>query len=246
MRPLIKFTLMILAILPMMVAILPFWMLGLERWRRKVVSLTYAIQARIIGLQVHRVGRSSSDRPLLVVSNHCGYLDIFTLGAAMPISFTPKSDIRWWPLVGWCCTLSGCVYIERKPSRLPQAQKRIQQALKRGRVICLFAEGTTNDGTHLKPFKSGFFSLAEHEPGLMVQPVALRYTHKEGQALDEQGRSHVAWYGDITLLPHLMRLLSWRSIRAEVVYLPPVSMAQFDSRKALAKHCEDAIRGALY
>lgn len=245
MRAPIKFLLMVLAILPLMVLIFPFWLIRWERMRQVVVSFTYAILAYIIGVRIVRIGKPATHRPLLVISNHSGYADIYALGAAMPIAFTPKSDIRWWPIVGWCCHLSGCVFIERKPSRLPEAQQAIRRALKSGRAICLFAEGTTNDGTHIKPFKSGFFSLAEEDPELLVQPVALRYTHRNGIPLDAAGRAEVAWHGDVTLVPHMMRFLSWRNVTAEVQFLTPVSLSDFASRKELAQHCHRVIAQQL-
>lgn len=246
MRATARLLLMLCILIPMMCVIFPFWALGMEPQRKRFSHLTSRMLCHAIGLRVRCVGAPDTHRPLLAISNHCSYADIFVLGAAIPISFTPKSDIRLWPLVGWCCALSGCVFIERKAGKLPQAQKQIEQGLKMGRTVCLFAEGTTNDGTHLQHFKSGFFSLAEAIPELHLQPIALRYTHRNGQPLDAAGRRQIAWHDkDATLLPHLMRFLSWRSVDVEVVFLPVVTPAQGATRKSLAAQCEQLIGEAL-
>jgi 1-acyl-sn-glycerol-3-phosphate acyltransferase len=239
MRATYKFLLLILFLLVVLLPAAIVTILGMEKTRQRVVQWVFRKLCDIFGLNISTKGTLPAHRPLLLVSNHCSYLDILVLGSAGPLSFTPKSDIKTWPLINLCCMVSGCVFVERKPARLPTTRKAIHKALQKGRVICLFPEGTTNNGTDLKPFKSGFFSLAESEVGLMVQPVSLRYTHRDDHPLDEPGRSEIAWYGnDTTLLPHLMRVLSSRRIQAEIVFHPPLTMTDYPTRKELAKACE--------
>lgn len=212
---------------------------GLEKARQRFVGVVFRVLAQIMGVRPVLSGEPSRERPLLIVSNHTSYLDIIAIGAVMQISFLPKSDIKGWPLVGWCCYLSGCVFVERKPGKLPKTRLAIHRALQKGRVICLFAEGTTNDGTHLHPFKSGFFSLAEDAPGLMVQPVSLQYISRNGKMLDEDGRRQVAWYGEDTqLLPHLFGLMGSNEITVAITCYEPLRAADFASRKLLCAACE--------
>ncbi len=213
-----------------------------ERWRQAYVRWVFRCLCAIIGMRVRVHGRLDTHRPLLLVSNHTSYLDIFALGAAAPLSFTPKNDIKAWPLVNLCCVLSGCVFVERKPSKLPATRQAIHRALQNGRVICLFPEGTTDDGHRLKPFKSSFLSLAEAEPGLKVQPASLRYTHRNGQALDAAGRRAIAWIDELALMPHLMRVLSARRIDVSVRFHEPLTLARFASRKELTQACEAVVK----
>lgn len=246
MRALFTFIVMILIVVAMLLPVAVAQILGLERLRKKLVHLTYLTLLRVVHIRLDVQGTFSEHRPLLVVANHCSYADIFVLGAAAPISFTPKSSIRWWPLVGWCCALSGCVFIDRKASKLPETQKVIHEKLALGRAICLFAEGTTNDGTKMHPFKSGFFSLAEGEKDMWVQPVTVAYTHINGERLDEQSRKNIAWFGEeTTLLPHLMRFLSFKTVQASVVFHEPVTMDAFESRKSLCAHVENVVKNSL-
>lgn len=244
-RPIIKMLLLLVTLLAIQVPIALLCILKLESARQRAVLVVFKILARILGLRVHVQGAPSDRRPLMIVANHSSYADIFSLGAATPISFTPKSDIKFWPLVGWCCWLSACVFIERKPSKLPLIREHIKQGLKLGRPIALFAEGTTNNGRELKPFKSGFFSLAENEEGLLIQPATIVYTHRNGVALKPEQRSDVAWYGDALLIPHLFNFLSWRTIDVTIHFHEPVTMMQYKNRKALCQHCEQTIQACL-
>lgn len=242
---LVRLILLVISVPAMMVLILPFWAVGLDAIRRRLAGLTFRLVRIIFGMKVHCEGGLSEHRPLLVISNHCSYLDIIALGSSLPVAFTPKSEIRSWPVIGLCCYLAGCVFVERTPKAIQQTKAEIASKLQMGRVMCIFAEGTTNDGTHLKPFKSSLFSLAEIIPEMKVQPVALCYDKINGQRLDANGRAQLAWYDDMALVPHL-----WRSLhcwRIDVV-LKPLATIDSDthtSRKALCEASETAIRSAL-
>ena len=120
--------------------------------------------------------------------------------------------------------------------------------LKERRNIVLFAEGTSSDGNRLLPFKSALFSVAERNVGgapLAVQPVTIAYTRLDGMPLGRPIRPFVAWYGDMELAPHLWFALGLGRITAVVRFHPPVTLAAFGSRKALAGHCEQTIGAAL-
>lgn len=228
----------------MCVCALP-WALHLEKLRQWAVRFTIRVANRIAGIRTQVSGVLSPHRPLLVVSNHSSYADILALGAAFPVSFTPKSDIKYWPLIGWCCYVAGCVFVERKASRLTQTRRQIESKLRMGRPICLFAEGTTGNGSQLKPFKSGFFSLSEGIDNLMVQPVTVAYTHINGARINDEERLQIAWVDDISLLPHFWRFLSFRSVTVQLVCHAPLHAAAFDSRKTLCQQCETVIATSL-
>ncbi len=245
MRAALKFTVFSLWLLLMVLVCLLPWALHLEALRRRLVSFTFRVAVRLLGLRVIVHGPPATQRPLLVVSNHSSYADIYALGAVMPVSFTPKSDIKSWPFINLCCYVSGCVFIERKASKMQQVRQEIASRLRMGRPICLFAEGTTSNGTQLKPFKSGFFSLAEGIEDLFVQPVTIAYTHINGQAINAQERLQIAWIDDTALLPHFWHFLSFRSVTVQVVCHAPVRAAAFDSRKALCLSCETEIAHSL-
>src|SRR5271154_5097081 len=49
----------------------------------------------------------------LLVSNHLSYLDILAISAITPAVFVAKSEVRRWPVIGWCAARAGTVFVER-------------------------------------------------------------------------------------------------------------------------------------
>jgi len=235
------FLLMILLfLLPILLANL----LRLHALRGILLRWYYRFSGRFWGVRVATQGRVAPERPLLIVSNHCTYLDIPALGQVVDVRFTPKAEIRYWPLIGWLCLIAGCVFIERSRSKTDANRGLLRRALKERMAISLFPEGSTNDGKALLPFRSSFFSLAEEsfngEP-LKVQPVCLRYAQPDGAPLSAEAMRKIAWIGEDEFVPHLWEYLKTPGTLATVTFLEPVSLAQFTDRKELARHCEEAI-----
>ena len=52
----------------------------------------------------------------------------------------------------------------------------------------------------------------------------------------------IAWYGDMQLKPHLLKLVGIRSIKVKLTYLEPVNTQNFENRKDLSNHLEESIR----
>lgn len=233
--------LIILFLLPLQFALL----LHIKTLRDKVLQCFYFLSGRCWGVTVQREGKVCDARPLLVVSNHSSYLDITVLGQLAPVRFTPKSEIRSWPLIGWLAVLAGCVFIERRRDKTTQARKELEAVLGRGEVISLFPEGSTNDGSELLPFHSSFFSLAEMQvqgKPLSVQPVSIIYTKKDGTPLNRAEMDKVAWYAEMEFVPHLWEYLQTDGVRAKVIFHSPLTLAEVGGdRKALARRSEEII-----
>lgn len=236
--------LIIVFLVPMLLAIL----LGLGEWHNRLLQRFYGLGASLWAVRIRQQGSISTARPLLVVSNHSSYLDIPVMGQAGPLKFTPKSEIRHWPLIGWLCVMAGCVFIERRRDKTPEARKKLEAVLRQGNVISLFPEGSTNDGAYLKHFHTSFFSLAEIAIDgelLQVQPVSIVYSKPDGIPLTRAEMDKVAWYDEMTFVPHLWEFLQTEGVLATVICHAPVTIAETDGdRKALAKYCEGVIAEA--
>ena len=161
-----------------------------------------------------------------------------------PLSFTPKLEIRSWPIIGFFCVLADCVFIERKPKDMQRAQAEMAARLHKGKVLALFPEGTTGDGFHVKSFKSGFLNLVEAHD-LPLQPVTMAYTHIGKVPLSAATRELVAWIGDADFATHFWRLLQFPSVHVEVQFYEVERISDHEDRKALAKNCENTIREGL-
>lgn len=198
---------------------------------------------RILGLRFAVQGQPM-DHPGAVVSNHAGWLDIFTLNAPQRIYFVSKSEVASWPGIGWLARATGTVFIQRKGSEALSQKNLFEARLRAGHKLLFFPEGTSTDGLRVLPFKSTLFAafFADGLDQLLwVQPVSLIYT-----APGDQDARFYGWWADMDFATHLLQVLAARrqgSVR--VVFHPPVRVADFADRKALAAHCESAVRSAF-
>lgn len=226
------------------IPVLLLWVFAQDGLRSRLVHVFYRIALWICGVQCKIEGELSARRPLLLVANHSSYLDILVLGSLLPLSFTPKREIRSWPVIGFFCVLADCVFIERRPAYMQEAQAEMQEKLRAGKVVALFPEGTTGDGYNVMPFKSGFLSLLEGQD-LPLQAVTVAYTHIGQVPLSAATRENVAWIGEASLVTHLMRLFSFPCVRVTVRVYPVKHMQDYDGRKAIAKAAEERVAKGL-
>lgn len=179
-----------------------------------------------------------------VVSNHASWFDIFTLNACQRIYFVAKAEVARWAGIGWLARATGTVFIARKGTEAKRQQNLFETRLRAGHKLLFFPEGTSTDGLRVLPFKSTLFAaffadgLAEM---LHIQPVTVVYTAPAGEDARFYG-----WYGEMDFASHLLKLLAApRHGTVEVVFHPPVRVADFPGRKALAAYCEAQVRSAM-
>lgn len=194
---------------------------------------------RILGVQVHVHDAPVRVRPLMLVSNHVSWLDIFALNSAIPMRFVAKSEIRRWPFIGWLSAKTGTLFIERaRRSDTARINRLIAEAMLEGDVVAVFPEGTTTNGTHILRFHSSLLQPALIADAV-VQPVALRFTHGDGSLCAE-----AAFDGDKTLWQSLLQILALPKIDAQLHFLPLLS-GNVPHRRALADAAHAAIASRL-
>jgi lyso-ornithine lipid O-acyltransferase len=214
------------------------------RLARRLPRLYHRWTLRLLGFQVKVEGERSARRPTLFVANHASYLDIEVLGALIEGCFVAKSEVARWPFFGWLAKLQRTVFVDRRISSTAVQRDAIRERLEENHNLILFPEGTANDGNRVLPFKSALLSVAEYR-GINgpppVQPVSIAYTRLDGIPLGRFYRPFFAWYGDMELAPHLWTMLGLGTVEVAVTFHPPVTLAQFGSRKLLAEHCRRVI-----
>jgi 1-acyl-sn-glycerol-3-phosphate acyltransferase len=186
----------------------------------------------ILNVKITINGDPDSFKGGLIVSNHMGYLDILVHGSIFPIRFTPKIDIRYWPILGWYLGISRPLWIDRSSKQKSiDAFEQILATMKHGIPLLVYPEGTSTDGENgIKTFKSTPFE-AVAASDFPILPVVTYYEPMEDGL-------PVAWFGDMTLMPHLWRILGYKSINVEVHILPQVK-CEGRSRKELAAYVHD-------
>ena len=172
----------------------------------------------------------------LIVSNHLSYLDIFAFGSAMPCVFVSKAEVRNWPIFGTLTTIAGTVYIDRKRrSDTRNANDGIRAALQQNLSVLVFPEGTSSDGINVLPFYPSLFEPAV-ESEAPITAAHISYELSGG----EVGRD-IAYWGDMTFFPHLLRLLSRRNVSATVTFA--TVPRRFSNRKTAATEMRDEVLG---
>jgi 1-acyl-sn-glycerol-3-phosphate acyltransferase len=209
---------------------------GSYRYRQDAVRWWHGRACRILGLRVAVTGEVPGDSALLV-ANHVSWLDVPVLGSLGPIAFLSKAEVRRWPLIGWLAAAAGTQFIARGSGEASAVGARIGNHLADHGCLAIFPEGTTTDGSTVKPFYPRLLAAASAS-GVPVVPVALRYGR--AGALDPIA----PFVGDETILSHLRRVLATREIAVRVAFAAPLDPAGFD-RRGLAARARATIVEAL-
>lgn len=162
----------------------------------------------------------------LFIANHISWVDVHALNSLVALRFIAKSEIKSWPVFGYLVTKANTLFIERdKRHHAARIVDVVAQSLQAGDNVCLFPEGTTTDGTALKPFKSSLVQAALLA-GASIHPVAIRYPHP-----DDSINTAMAYAGETTMLESMRCVLQQKNPVIELHFLPPISMTDLVSQK---------------
>jgi 1-acyl-sn-glycerol-3-phosphate acyltransferase len=200
-----------------------------QRWSQKMLA--------IFGVEYHLHGNMPdlNTRGLIMVSNHMSWLDIWLLYAIHPLRFISKADVRGWPVIGFLAQQSGTLFIQRERRHHTAAIiKEAAELLTQGDCIGLFPEGTTTDGTYLRPFHTALFQAAViHQAPVVL--FAIRYHLPDG-SID----TAPAYHGGLTLLDSFRSVLARRRIQVEVTCLGTLD-THGKTRREISNAAESAI-----
>jgi 1-acyl-sn-glycerol-3-phosphate acyltransferase len=211
-----------------------------HQWRLRAIKDWSRQMLRIVRLRLAVSGsQPSGHAPTLIVSNHVSWLDICVLNSVAPQRFVAKSDVRSWPLVGSLASGVGTIFIERgNPLDTVRANRLIVQALIRGEHVAMFPEGTSTDGSEIKPFHASLFQPAL-EARARVVVVALRYLNPDGSVnLD------ASYAGERSLWESFRLVAARRSLQAELIFAASIDV-DGRTRADIARAAECAAADAL-
>jgi 1-acyl-sn-glycerol-3-phosphate acyltransferase len=178
----------------------------------------------------------------MFIGNHISWADIHALNSVVPVRFIAKSEIKDWPVFGYLAKKANALFIDR--SKRHDAARIVDvtvQSLQAGDNLCLFPEGTTTDGTKMKPFKSSLIQAAI-EAEATIWPVVIRYPRADGSV-----NTDVAYAGETTLPESMQAVLSQKYPVVELTFLRPIDVKTLKTkdRRALTQHLEQLIRSEL-
>jgi lyso-ornithine lipid O-acyltransferase len=246
----IKATWTILVLAVVSVVLIPLQWLAVKAGhssQRQLPLLWHRIATRLVGIRVSQVGAPETARPLLITANHASWVDIAVVGSLMPLSFIAKSEVAGWPVFGLFAKLQRTVFVNRtKRTDTGKVADAIAERMSQGDAMVLFAEGTSNDGNYVLPFRSALLGAATRALGgggeVWVQPLSVVYHSLNGLPMGRQFRPHVAWYGDMELAGHLWAVFAEGALDVVVTWGKPVLVTAQTDRKALTRQLEDEVR----
>lgn len=203
-------------------------------FQKRVIRWWLQACTRIMGLTIRVHGRPAPQAAYLV-SNHVSWLDVLVIGSIRPVCFLAKSEISQWPLIGYLARRAGTLFIKRGQG-VQSATRAVTDCLRHGHSVVVFPEGTTSDGSQVKPFYPRLFSVVEnHET--MVQPLALGYP--SGRAV----HAGVPFVDEEPFLKNLFKLIAFKKLSAVIYYTEP--LAQNGDRKKLAEQARKQVSLAM-
>src|SRR5690606_15746970 len=170
---------LLLVVIPLQMAIvalkLPFW--------PALPRLFHRLGCIFLGLRVTVIGQPATGRPTLLVSNHISWTDIVAVGSVADVTFVAKREVGEWFFVGMMARLQKTIFVDR--TRRSDAGRTAQEMgahMAGGNAVLLFAEGQSDIGTHVLPFRSALVGAAQHAmpdaraSEVVIQPLTIAYT----------------------------------------------------------------------
>ncbi|MFC3383854.1 lysophospholipid acyltransferase family protein [Couchioplanes azureus] len=179
----------------------------------------------LAALGVRLVWRGPVPKPgSLLVANHISWLDVLALLAVAPVTLVAKREVGTWPAVGRIARSAGAIFVDRdRPRRLPETVAEVTAALRAGRSVAVFPEGTTFCGAEGGRFRPAVFQAAVDARAAVV-PISIRY-----------GSPSASFIGDDTLWASVRRVAALRDLTVTLVGAPALRPEPGADRRSLAR-----------
>jgi lyso-ornithine lipid O-acyltransferase len=212
----------------------------------------HTLGAIFLGLRITVLGEPAHGRPTLIVSNHISWTDIIAIGAKADVTFVAKQEIAKWFFVGFMASLQRTLYVDR--NRRGDARRMAREMGKRmadGGAVVLFAEGRSDIGTHVLPFRSALVGAAQHamvEAGakdVLIQPLTVAYTKLQGLPVGRTDRNLIAWIKGKSIGENIREILTGGVKDVTLAFGEPRLLTAGADRKQLTKEAEVEVRRML-
>ncbi len=183
----------------------------------------------VLGIRVRR--RGPAVRPgSLLVANHVSWLDIVALVALGAPLLVAKREVRGWAGIGRLAAATGTIFVDRgRPRSLPATVAEVGAALRGGRSVAVFPEGTTFCGVNRGRFRPAMFQAAI-DAGAPVVPIAITYDS-----------TAAAFVGDDSLWASARRVAGLRSLTVTLIFAPALRPAAGADRRVLARAAQASV-----
>lgn len=205
----------------------------LGEWSRKLLAILR------VRLDVRGRPPKVPGRRVVIVGNHVSWIDVFAVDAVCPSRFVAKSEIREWPVAGWLAARAGTLFVDRgRRHATARTNASIAEAIRAGDCVAIYPEGSTTDGTLVKPFHASLLQPAV-EAGAMVHTAALRYVDGESRFC-----TAAAYIDNMSFLSSVLQIIREPALTAELTFGEPIA-AEGRDRRELARLAEQATARSL-
>lgn len=195
-----------------------------------LVQGAFKLMLKVAGTDITVIGEENiPDEPVVFIGNHRSYFDILlTYSRCKRLTgYIAKKEMLRYPLLRTWMKRLYCLFLDRENPR--EGLKTILQAIeymKNGVSICIFPEGTRNDGEEcsILPFHSGSFKIAE-KSGCAIIPMCI---NNSAEIFEN----------------HLPKI---RKASVVIEYGKPIYMKDMtpDERKKIAGYCQNIIQETI-
>lgn len=185
------------------------WM---RRYGRHVLRLLGARVRTSLPPGEYLAGRDESGKGRVFVMNHRSMLDIYVYLAHVEAFALSRADLAGWPIIGTAARRVGTVFVDRQDRKSGSAAvSAMVEALRSGKGIVVFPEGTTFAGDEVRPFRTGAFVAAARAKAQIV-PVGLAYERDD------------ACFVEDTFLEHWKKLGGMREVHLALEFGEPFAV----------------------
>lgn len=223
---------------------LPFWH-ALPMMAHKVVC-TY------LGVKVTQIGAPAASKPTLLLSNHISWMDIPAIGSIVPISFVAKAEVGRWPIVSTLAKLQKTIFVDRtRKTDTGRVVNEMSDRMSEGRGVVLFAEGTSDIGSHVLPFRSALVGATQaamkagEASEIYIQPMCIAYTKLNGLPISRAERTKIAWVGDMGLTDNMSDILLSGTKSVSIMFGEPMLIEGTTDRKKITQQAHAQVREML-
>ncbi|MDV3252450.1 1-acyl-sn-glycerol-3-phosphate acyltransferase [Devosia sp. BK] len=223
---------------------LPFWTV--------IPRLFHRMGCIFLGLRVTTIGEPATGRPTLLLSNHISWTDIVAIGSVAEVTFVAKQEVGKWPLVGLLADLQKTIYVDRtRRAGTGRTAEAMGQHMAGGNAVVLFAEGQSDIGTHVLPFRSALVGAAQHAmeaagaTDVNIQPLTVAYTKLQGLPVSRNERSLIAWIKSKSVKQNIREILSGPVKDVTVAFGAPQILSAGGNRKTITRAAENEVRATL-
>ena len=223
---------------------LPFWNVLPRAFHR--------LGCVFLGLRVKVVGKPATGRATLLVSNHISWTDIVAIGSVADVTFVAKREVGEWFFVGMMARLQKTIFVDRtRRSDAARTSREMGRHMASGNAVLLFAEGQSDIGTHVLPFRSALVGAAQHAmidagaTDVLIQPLTIAYTRLQGLPVSRNERSLIAWIKSKSVGQNIAEILGGGVKDVTVAFGTPMPLDEGADRKAVSKAAEDQVRRML-